>query len=284
MRGYVYFSFDITSCTAFKTNILKKQFDINNKDDFERIVNDVRNGRIPFIGEQYQELYRGQSKDSYVLKPGISRYVKTKEELNILEAEIISDFKKMVNKSPNTTKYIQLTDFDNDFENDWRWIEQIQHFRIPTRLLDWTIDPRIALFFAVESNQTEVGQFWIFKSPLNWSCDEHFEIDPFDKNIDLISNSSFYVEDDYQDKIAEQRMSFQSGKFTFQNSEKSIEPMENQNHLKDKMLKYTINPSSKQNLLDYLLEFNINEDTVYVRYDDEIETLIGELKEKYSLK
>tara|TARA_B100001750_G_C14992347_1_gene343161 strand:+ start:348 stop:506 length:159 start_codon:yes stop_codon:yes gene_type:complete len=45
---------------TFKTNILKKKFDIDDKDDFERIVNEIRNGRIPFIGEQYQELYRGQ--------------------------------------------------------------------------------------------------------------------------------------------------------------------------------------------------------------------------------
>ena len=47
---------------------MKKKFDIDDKDDFERIVNEIRNGRIPFIGEQYQELYRGQWKDSYVLK------------------------------------------------------------------------------------------------------------------------------------------------------------------------------------------------------------------------
>lgn len=263
---------------------MNNTFDISNKDDFEKIVNKIKNGRMPFIGEQYQELFRGQSKDTYVLKPGISRYVKTVKELNNLENEIISGFKKLVNKSQNSKKIIQLTDSENNFENDWRWIEQIQHFRIPTRLLDWTIDPKIALFFAVESNQSEVGQFWIFKSPLNWSCDEHFGINPFDENIDLISNSSFYVENDYKDKIAEQRRSFQSGKFTFQNSEKSIEPMENQIHLKEKMIKYTINPSSKQKLLEYLLDFNISEDTVYVRYDDEIENLIGELKETFNLK
>lgn len=263
---------------------MEKRFDINDKDDFERIVNEIRNGRIPLIGEQYQELYRGQSKDSYVLKSGITRYVDSIDKLNELEKSIISDFKKLVESSNNSKKFIQLTKFENDFENDWRWLEQIQHFRIPTRLLDWTIDPKIALFFAVESNPTEVGQFWIFKSPLNWSCDDHFGINPFDEKIDLISNSSFYVEEDYKDKIAEQRRSFQSGKFTFQDSEKSLTPMESQQSLKDRMIKYTINPKSKQNLLDYLSGFNITENSVYVRFDNEIESLIKTVKEKHKLK
>ena len=239
---------------------------------------------MPFIGEQYQELYRGQSKNSYVLKPGISRYVKTAKELKKLENAIISDFKKLVNESENSKKFIQLTDSENNFENEWRWIEQIQHFRIPTRLLDWTIDPKIALFFAVERNPKEVGQFWVFESPMNWSCNNHFDINPLDEKIDLISNSSFYVEEDYKDKIAEQRRSFQSGKFTFQDYEKSLTPMESQESLKDRMIKYTINPKSKQNLLDYLSGFNITENSVYVRFDNEIEVLIKTVKEKHKLK
>ena len=223
-----------------------KNFDINNSDDFEQIINKIRLGRLPPFGEQYQELYRGQSKDSYVLKSGISRYVNSIAELKKLESNIISNFKKMVFESSITEKYIQLSDNSQSFENEWRWIEQIQHYGIPTRLLDWTLDPKVALFFAVESNQNDVGQFWIFKSPLNWSCDDHFVLNPFDNKIDIISNSSFYVEDGYKDKVAEQRRSFQSGKFTFQDYEKTLIPMEKQSFLQDKMIKYTINPKSKK--------------------------------------
>src|SRR5690554_4010062 len=170
-------------------------YDINNSDDFEKIVNQVRGGRMPFIGEQYQELYRGQTKDEYVLKPAIARYVDSIDELKKLETNIVVDFKELVEKTSNAKKFIQLTNFNNNYENDWRWIEQIQHYRIPTRLLDWSLDPKIALFFAVESNFSDVGQFWVYKSPLNWSCNDHFELNPFNKEINIISNSSFYVEE-----------------------------------------------------------------------------------------
>jgi len=162
--------------------------------------------------------------------------------------------------------------------------EQIQHFRLPTQLLDWTIDPQIALFFAIESNQSEIGQFWFFKSPLNWSYDEHFRKNPYSEKIDIIFNSSFYLEEDYNDKIAERNRSFQCGKFTFQDYGKSIVPLDSQSLLKNKMIKYTINPTSKRTLLDYLRNFKISEKTVSVEYDNEIKTLITKIKKKYNLK
>lgn len=262
---------------------MEKTFDIENSEDFEKIVSKIQVGRMPFIGEQYQELYRGQSKNSYVLKSGISRYAGSKVELIQLEKNIISDFKERVKKSKNGEKIIQLSISNNNnlFENDWRWIEQIQHYRIPTRLLDWTIDPKIGLFFAVESNESEIGQFWVFKSPLNWSCNDHFELNPYNEEIDIISNSSFYIEKDYRNKIAEQRRSFQSGKFTFQGYDKILIPLESQTLLSERMLKFTIRPESKKELLDYLSKFNITKETIYVEYDNEIESIVGELKSKF---
>lgn len=263
---------------------MDNKFDINNSNDFESIVSNTQNGRIPFIGENYQELYRGQSKDSYILKSGISRYADSVKELKELEKNVLNDFKILIEKSPIGFKMIQLNHKDPYYENDWRWIEQIQHYRIPTRLLDWSLDPKIALFFAVESNKNEVGQFWVFKSPLTWSCDDHFEFDPYSDHMDIISNSSFYVEENYKDKVAVQRRSFQSGKFTFQDSQKTMIALEAQEELKDKMIKYTINPEVKQGLLDYLLRFNIEEKTIYVDYNDEIESLIKEIKDKYNFR
>src|SRR5690606_10855170 len=256
----------------------------NNYQDFQNIVSQVQFGRIPFIGEQYQELYRGQSKNSYQLKSGISRYAKTAQEIKELEENLINDFKNLVKNVSDYRKIIHLSKDNTDYENDWRWIEQMQHYRIPTRLLDWSLDPKIALFFAVESNFSDVGQFCVYKSPLNWSCNDHFELNPFNKEINIISNSSFCVEEDYKDKIAEQRRAFQSGKFTFQDFEKSIIPMETQESLQGKIEKYTIAPDSKNALLEYLASQNITKDSIYVNYNGEIENLVKVLKAKYNLK
>jgi hypothetical protein len=260
-----------------------KQFDINDYEDFQNIVSQIQFGRMPFIGEQYQELYRGQSKNIYQLKSGISRYAKSAKEIKELEKNLINDFKKLVNNVSNYRKIIHLSEDNVDFENDWRWLEQMQHFRIPTRLLDWSLKPEIALFFAVESHENEVGQFWIYKTPLNWNYDDHFSINPNKEELNIISNSSFRVEEKYKDKIAEQRRSFQAGKFSIQDYKRNFIAMEEQVDIKNLFLKYTINPKSKKELCEELAQRNITKESIYVEIDDEIEKLIIELKSKYNL-
>lgn len=195
---------------------------------------------------------------------------------------MIIDFKKLVNSISDYRKIIHLTNKSNDFENDWRWLEQMQHFRIPTRLLDWSLKPEIALFFAVESNETVIGQFWIYKTPLNWSCDDHFAINPNKESLNIISNSSFRIEEKYKDKIAEHRRSFQAGKFSIQDFNKNFVPMEEQSEINKLLFKHTINPNSKQEILQILAKQNITKETIYVEFDDEIEKLIEALKSKYS--
>ena len=170
-----------------------KKFDINYYEDFEKIVNNIRNGRISFIGENYWEIYRGQSKDSYELKSNITRNISKKEDLIEIERKILEEFKKALNEKKITKKYIQLFENSNDYENEWRWLEQAQDYR-------------------------------------------------------LISNSSFHIDSEYEDKIAEQRRSFQEGKFSFQDHNNSLISLEKQELLKEMLIKYTINPLSKKDL------------------------------------
>ena len=59
--------------------------------------------------------------------------------------------------------------------------------------------------------------------------------------------------------------------------------MEEQVDIKDLLIKYTINPTSKKELLEILAQQNITKESIYVEIDDEIEKLIIELKLKYNL-
>ena len=87
-------------------------------------------------------LYRGVTDVSHQLIPriGRSKSLSPDSVLN-LENAVFSEFKR---RAPAF-----LT---REPKGDWDWLFLCQHHGIPTRLLDWTLNPLIALYFATETN------------------------------------------------------------------------------------------------------------------------------------
>jgi hypothetical protein len=77
--------------------------------------------------------YRGVSIASYPLTNGLTRLGAPYPNM---ERNLIKQFKK----------YAQRHVVDRDTE--WHWLSMAQHHGLPTRLLDWTYSPLIALHFA----------------------------------------------------------------------------------------------------------------------------------------
>lgn len=108
--------------------------------------------------------YRGCGNSAYSLKPTLYRHPKahTAEELHGLENRLTSVF---IQRSPPFVPQLFLDEWDRMFF--------MQHYGIPTRLLDWTENPFIAMYFALttcarDSNNAAANNvaIWMLNPPI----------------------------------------------------------------------------------------------------------------------
>jgi len=77
--------------------------------------------------------FRGHANHEWHLEPTLARRNRLGAELQLMK-----QFKQ------NAYQFL-----DRPPENEWEWIFLMQHYAIPTRLLDWTESPLVGLYFAL---------------------------------------------------------------------------------------------------------------------------------------
>lgn len=101
-------------------------------------------------------LFRGHGNhEKYKLEPIIFRKKKTESgsitQFSQLEYNILADF-------ISEARAFEENILDNDIQ---AWLEIAQHYKVPTRLLDFTENPLVALYFACRSKSGELASVWI---------------------------------------------------------------------------------------------------------------------------
>lgn len=92
--------------------------------------------------------YRGVSDSNYTLTPSLFRHktAKTQSALKKLELELNETFEM------RSLPYAESRQWAED---EWERLFFMQHYRVPTRLLDWSGSPLVSMHFAVTSAKLE---------------------------------------------------------------------------------------------------------------------------------
>ncbi|WP_151741255.1 FRG domain-containing protein [Acinetobacter seifertii] len=205
------------------------------------------------LGNPDEVWYRGQFDCSWELTPSLSRFNNWEEK----EKQLFIEFKRL---SKGIFK---------ERTNDWHTLFDMQHYGIPTRLLDWTVVLGVALAFVLHADyedKTDSAIYILDPLALNRQS-KRFEIlnVPEEKDFEYQKiyweNKPASIEKPLaiQPTYISDRLKAQAGRFTIYGSaEGSFESMQNS------VYKKVILPASaKEEARQFLKWANLNEFTIY---------------------
>lgn len=188
-------------------------------------------------------LYRGHSDSTYELIPSIGRYkelsIKRDFDLFKKEKQALAIFE---------AEYCQFHGVKH--ASYWELMALAQHHGLPTRLLDWTLSPLIALFFAVEKPCDKDASIYILDCN-DWIYGERTnKISPFDIEKPMV----------YMPSHITPRLRAQQGAFTIQpNIDAALSLPELQ--------KYVIDKEKVKSIRFQLLTYGISGKVIYPDLD-----------------
>jgi hypothetical protein len=124
--------------------------DVQSWDDFTKCVDEC--WHYIATSKAMRFIFRGQADSTWSLVPSLARL--TNENAFELEQAGLEAFKLQA--------HLFLSDHILRTTTDpLAWWSLIQHYRAPTRLLDWTPSPYVAAYFAVEDHWEKDGVIWM---------------------------------------------------------------------------------------------------------------------------
>lgn len=195
-------------------------------------------------------LYRGQNCDLPLI-PRIGRIDKPVSEILDIEATILDEFEKRCQP---------FLGFEPD--NEWDFLAYAQHFGLPTRLLDWSENPLVALWFAVsyENEKNTHGVVWGFEVE-----DENIVVSLDDDPLEIKKTKVF------DPSHINKRITSQSGWFTVHkltdSMNKSFIPLERNGVYQNALRKLIIPHSLFYDFKHKLNKMGVNQATIFADLD-----------------
>ena len=206
---------------------------------FEEWVNEVKEKTDTTI-------YRGQRK-YYPLLPNICRDSKA-DLLLVNERALLTTFKK------KALRCLQV-----EPKNDWEWLVVAQHHGLHTRLIDWSYDPYVALWFALEKAKRNDSrpEVWVMNPLKEDVIDDLEKTRPFSGKRTKVFNSEFGIP----------RLKAQKGCFVLfkhiENTRNGFVPLENNKQLRKRVSRVRIQNNSVIRIRNQLNAMGYNKDYLF---------------------
>lgn len=113
-------------------------------------ISELLKNLVDDLGDYDEDIwFRGQSDFSWSLFPGLFRFKEGPSE-SILLTRFKQSAALLIDTSP---------------KDDFDWLFLMQHYGVPTRLLDWTESPLTALYFAIDdlAYEDKDSALWLLK-------------------------------------------------------------------------------------------------------------------------
>lgn len=195
---------------------------------------------------EYGFIYRGvENIEKHLLIPSIGRYLEIYIENGFDKSKLLKD------ESDAFRIFYKEGLKDEKLENYWQWLALAQHHGLATRLLDWSYNPNVALFFCVAKASNEDGAVYILDRESEFlSVKEENELDPLQ-----IKNQKVYLPSHVTERIRAQ-----SGLFTI--SPDPTIPLE-----KNVVARIRVNKDCKQEIKLMLNKIGVHEKTLFPDID-----------------
>ena len=207
---------------------MKDGFKINSFEDLATLI-----GKAP-AGH-----FRGVKDAAYKLIPRIGRTTVSFSSIQY-EKQILKEFAKLA------APYLEVMPSDN-----WQWLALAQHHGLSTRLLDWTTNPLVAVFFAVEKSTASDSALYHLRFDFGIA-----PVDP-DSISDPFSISSVML---FQPRHVTRRIVAQSGAFT-------VHPHPRTPFASDAITKYVIDAKACSQIHEILSRYGVNNSTLFPDID-----------------
>ena len=225
---------------------------------------------------KYQAWWRGQAED-WPLLSGIHR------------PDLCTEEKQVHCEKDLTIKFLLAAKTRHSHwpEDDYpSQLAMMQHYRLPTRLLDWSESPLIALFFAVQGADDKQGVLWaLIPSALNiHEFRTENLLSPYGDRVRVLFEAPFRDVDDDLKKVAaviirhiDVRMTVQLSAFTIHGANTPLNEHEGNERF---LVRFVIPARAKSLLRIDLFSMGIRESHLF----PDLDHLANELKTEAKLK